>query len=477
MAVNSDNSLSSNIEKSVMSKDPMKKLVVKSLPGMSEYSLSRRRGFRGRHLFILLLAGGIAFGAYRHFYKPRDPAPEKPVTSTAETATVSEPVREEIPAPAQSRDTGGKFEIRHQVVQAGDSISRILQGFGVSNEHILQWETTCKTSPFAQVKEGDELIVLLTREDRQPVRIIYSPPGGAPFTMRKSAEGWECRPPETAQKTPVRTVRCRYAENFYDSCIAGGLPANLIANLADIFSYDIDFTTDFRDGDTFSVYFQEQEIQSTEGKQYLILAAEMSLSGKVYHAFGFQSSDGSWEYFDSKGASLKRAFLKSPFNYRKLISPSAYKNVKPVLKIYRPHLGIDYAAPRGTPVSSIGDGVVSSLDKKGKTALSIEIRHRGGYKSHYGHLSGYSRGLYRGSIVSEGEVIGTVGSGAGAKTFLDFSLTRSGKPVNFRTVDFSRLMTVPKSARAEFEKTRDAYVAALGVATPKGQEPPPGNKE
>ena len=401
-------------------------------------------------------------------------APEKALVSTAETVTVAEPLRVETPPPAQNREPAGKFEVRHQTVRTGDSISRILQGFGISNEYVLEWETACKTSPFAQVREGDELIFLISREDRQPLRIIYSPPGGAPFSMRKSTEGWECRPHEAAQKTPVRTVRCRYAENFYDSCIAGGLPVSLISNLADIFSYDIDFTADFKDGDTFGVYFQEQEIQSTEGKQYLILAAEMSISGKVYQAFGFQSSEGSWEYFDPKGASLKKAFLKSPLSYRRLISPSAYKNVKPVLKIYRPHLGIDYAAPKGTPVSSIGDGVISSLNKKGKTALSIEIRHRGGYKSHYGHLSGYSRGLYRGSIVSEGEVIGTVGAGAGGKTFLDFSLNRSGKPVNFQTADFPRLLTVPKSARSEFEKTRDAYVAALGTATPKSQEPPPG---
>ncbi|MEN6440970.1 MAG: M23 family metallopeptidase [Syntrophobacter sp.] len=459
-----------------MSKDPMKKLVVKSLPGWPEHSRPRRRGFRGRHLFLLLVAVGIAFGAYRQYYKPAGVAPGKAGVSTAETVTMFEPSREEVLPPAHNREPAGKYEIRHQVVQTGDSISRILEGFGISNEHIVQWETACKTSPFAQVREGDELIVLLNREDRQPVRIIYSPPGGAPFTMRKSAEGWECRPQEAAQKTPVRTVRCRFAENFYDSCIAGGLPANLISNLADIFSYDIDFTTDFKDGDTFGVYFQEQEIQSTEGKQYLILAAEMAVSGKVYQAFGFQSSEGSWEYFDSRGASLKKTFLKSPLSYRRLISPSAYKNVKPVLKIYRPHLGIDYAAPKGTPVSSIGDGVISALNKKGKTPLSIEIRHRGGYKSHYGHLSGYSRGLYRGSIVSEGEVIGTVGAGAGGKTFLDFSLNKSGKPVNFQTADFPRLMTVPKSARTEFEKTRDAYVAALGAATPKSQEPPSGKE-
>lgn len=458
-----------------MSKDPMKKLVVRSLPGRPDLLRPRRRGLRGRHLFLLLVAAGLAFWAYTRYYKPIDKIAEAPVP-TALTTTVAEPLREEILPPGQTRESSDKFEIRHQTVQEGESISRILEGFGIYKEYIREWENACKTSPFAQVKEGDELIFFISREDRQPVRIIYSPPGGTPFTMRRSAEGWECRPPEPTRKTPLRTVKCRYAENFYDSCIAGGLPASLISNLADIFSYDIDFTSDLKDGDSFRVYFQEQEIDGNQGKQYLILAAEMSVAGKIYQAFGFQPSDGSWEYFDAKGASLKRVFLKSPLSYRRLISPSAYKNVKPVLKIYRPHLGIDYAAPKGTPVSSIGDGVISALNKKGKSAVSIEIRHRGGYRSRYGHLSGYSRGLYRGSIVSEGEVIGTVGSGTGGKTFLDFSLTRSGKPVNLQTADFPRHVSIPRAERADFEKTRDTYLAALGTTTPKSQDRQPGKE-
>src|SRR5208337_570709 len=136
-------------------------------------------------------------------------------------------------------------------------------------------------------------------------------------------------------------------------------------------------------------------------------------------------------------------------------------------------LGINYAAPRGTPVCAIGDGVVSAVRKNGHKALSIEIRHRGGYRSLYGNLSALSRGLTRGAPVSQGEVIGLVGSAGGGKAYLDFHLYKDGKPVNFQTVEFARSKTIPKTAVADFEKSRDFCEVALHGKTPDGQEHEP----
>lgn len=457
-----------------MPQDPLKKLVLKTIPGRPEHKATGIRRFRGRHLFMLLVIAGLAFAGYRQYFKP-SPAPSVTaiISAPAKTAELDvPPLTEPAPSREEASDT---FELRHQVVRPGESLPMILAALGISGDQVRDWELACGSSPMASVNEGGEIFVFLSPGEKEPVRIINAAPGGDSFTMRKSSEGWECKPREPAPKTPVRTVACRYAENFYDSCISGGLPATLISPLADIFSYDVDFTSEFKDGDTFTVYFQEQDIEGSEGKQYLILAAEMNIAGKVYQAFGFQLPEGGWEYFDAKGASLKRAFLKGPISYRRLISPSTYKNVKPVLKIYRPHTGIDYAAPRGTPVSAIGDGVVSSLKTRGKSSITIEIRHRGGFKSVYGHLSAYSRGLQRGGIVSQGEVIGSVGPGAG-KTYLGFHFYRNGKPVNFHTTDFPRTLSIPKTSRQEFEKTRDTYLAALRIIASRGQDFPPGRE-
>jgi murein DD-endopeptidase MepM/ murein hydrolase activator NlpD len=453
-----------------MSQDPIKKLVVKTIPGRPDHRISRPRRFRGRHIFIILVAAGLAFGVYQKWYRVR--------VGTAERSLVTAPAAQLEPqimappsaVPAAQQEGSEKFEIRHYSVLAGDSIGQILEKFDISKDYIGVWEEACKSAPFENMREGDELIFFLGRNDRQPLTVIYSPSGEAAHTLRKGSADWECRFPDPSPKGAARTVKGRYAENFYDSCIASGLPSTLIPSLADIFAYDVDFNSDFKDGDTFSVYFLEQEIEGTEGRQYMILAAEMTVSQKVFQAFGFQVPEGGWEYFDANGASLKRAFLKSPISYRRLLSASTYKNVKPVLKMYRPHPGIDYAAPRGTPVSAIGDGVVVSLNKRGKSAISIEVRHRGGFRSFYGNLSGYSRDLYRGGIVSQGEVIGSVGSGGHGRQYLDFHFHKGKKAVNFHSIDFARARTVPKTSRAEFEKTRDSYSAALQSNIAQKQE-------
>ncbi|MCE5334194.1 MAG: M23 family metallopeptidase [Desulfobacteraceae bacterium] len=449
----------------------MKKLTVKTLPGRPFHKIPKKRRFRGRHVFMLLLLAGIGFGAYRTYYPTGGLMPL--IRSVVDRAVKApEPVPEPLPAspPAPVKtEPKEKYDIRHRLVKSGETLAVIIESLGISNEYTALWQKACNSVPLDRLEEDDELIFFLNKADGQPSKVIFLESDGPSYGLRQTGSDWECTRQESAPRGPVKTVRGRYSECFYDSCIAAGLPAVLIASLADIFAYDIDMAGDFKDGDTFAVHFQEQSIEGAEGGQFLILAAEMRVSGKAVHAFGYQMPDGSWDYFDEKGASLKRMFLRSPISYRKLMAPSTYKNLKPILKIYRPRMGIDYAAPRGTPVGSVGDGVISSIKKSGKSAVVIEVRHRGGFRSFYGNLSGYSRGLARGSLVSQGEIIGSVGAGSG-KPHLDFRLQKDGKPVNFHTVDFSRSKIIPKNLAGEFEKTRDAYLNALQGKSPEGQK-------
>ena len=454
---------------SAMSFNPMKKHTVKTASMGTLYTVPPRRRFRGRHLFIIFLILGAGFGTYRKFFRPKA-NPSKPIPVIE--AAVSEPV---VPPPhppaAEARtETPDKFEIRHVIVHPGDTIGGILEASGISDVYSKDWQKACKSTPLAQIKKDDELIFFLSRADGLLVKVIYSQSDGPSYTLRKNSTGWECMSGETAAGGSVKTARGTYSENFYDSCMAGGLPAPLISSLADIFSYDIDFTADLKGGDSFCVLFQELPIKSGEGKQFLILGAEMSVSGKVYQAFGFQLPDGSWDYFDSKGTSLKRAFLRSPINYRPLLYSRANRNIKPVVKLSRPRLGIDYSAPPGTSVNAVGDGVVSAIRKNGRKGLSIEIRHRGGYRSLYGNLSALSRGLTRGAPVLQAEVIGWVGSAGSGKAYLDFHLHKDAKPLNFQTAEFARSKTIPKTIIPEFEKSRDFCEAAMQGRIRDGQD-------
>ncbi|MGO9416344.1 MAG: peptidoglycan DD-metalloendopeptidase family protein [Syntrophobacteraceae bacterium] len=451
-----------------MSSSQMKKLGVKNSSGSAFYMVSPKRRFRGRHLFIILLIMGMGFGIYRKLNRPKaNPPQQRPAIETVVSKPIGSP--SQMAATAHKPEAPDTFEIRHLVLHSGDTLAGIVETSGMPGSYSDDWRKACASAPFDRIHEGDELILILSRADAIPVEVVYLQSDGPSYRLRKNSTGWECGSGETAAGRSGKTVRSAWSENFYDSCIAGGLPTPLISNLADIFSYDIDFTSDLKDGDCFAAFFQEAPIPSSEGKQFLLLAAEMSVSGKVYQAFGFQLPDGSWDYFDAKGASLKRAFLKSPIQHRQLLSSKECRNIKPVLKIYRPRLGIDYVAPRGTEVCSIGDGVVSAVRKNANRVLSIAIRHRGGYTSWYGNLSSCSRGMTRGSPVSQAEVIGSIGAARGGNFCLNFHLYKDGKPANFRTADFTRSKSVPKTIVSEFEKSRDFCSAALHGGTPDGQ--------
>jgi murein DD-endopeptidase MepM/ murein hydrolase activator NlpD len=433
------------------------------------YMVPPRRRFRGRHLFVILLVLGLAVGAYRKYHRPKTGVPQ--VTPAGEAAGV-EPVaaQNKTVAPAPKMEATEKFEIRHQLVHSGDTLEAILKASGIPAAYANDWQDACKSASLAQIKEEDELIFVLSRESGLPVKVIYSRSDGPSYTLRKNSNGWECRSEEAVAGGTVKTIHGSLSDNFSDSCAAAGLPAPLISNLADIFSYDVDFTSDLKDGDSFSVLFQESAIQSSEGKQFLILGAEVNVSGKVYQAFGYQLPDGSWDYYDGKGASLKRAFLKSPINYRLSLAAKTSRGIKPVTRISRPHLAIDYCAPKGTTVDAIGDGVVSSVRKNGKRGFSVEIRHRGGYRSLYGNLSSLGRGVTHGAPVSQEEAIGSIGLGTGGKPCLDFRLYKDGRPVNFLTAEFVRSKVIPKSIVPEFEKSRDFCTTALHGEVPDGQK-------
>ncbi len=359
---------------------------------------------------------------------------------------------------AESRDP---FKIHRLILHSGDSLAGVLKDSGIPGDFADVWRNACKSGQLDRINENDELIFVLSRTDGLPVEVVFLQSHGTSYTLRKNSTGWECGSDDSAAAGAGKTVKGVWSENFYDSSIAAGLPAPLVSNLADIFSYDVDFASDLKEGDSFSVFYQEYPIRSSEGKQFLVLAAETSVSGKVCQAFGFQLPDGSWDYFDSKGASLKRTFLRSPINNRLLWYTKTSRGAGRVLKVFRPGLGIRYSVPKGTSVIAMGDGFVSAIRKDAAKNYSIEIRHRGGYSSVYANISACSRGLRRGSPVSQAEIIGSVGSAGGGKAYLDFRLYKDGKPVNFHVAEFAHSKSVPKAAVQEFEKTRDFCAAAL----------------
>jgi murein DD-endopeptidase MepM/ murein hydrolase activator NlpD len=232
--------------------------------------------------------------------------------------------------------------------------------------------------------------------------------------------------------------------------------------LAQIFGWDLDFYTDPRPGDTFRVVVEKKLLANGELLSYgRILAAEYKNAGRPYGAVLFRDVSGAPAYFTPEGKSMKKAFLHSPLKFAAPITShfSAHR-FHPILKEYRPHLGIDYAAPTGTPVQTIGEGRVIFAGMKGGAGNLVEIQHTNGYTTYYMHLS---RVLVRsGQRVEQGQSIGLVGmTGLATGPHLDFRIQKQGQFLNFERLPLPPSDPVAKRDWNEFSALRDRALALM----------------
>jgi murein DD-endopeptidase MepM/ murein hydrolase activator NlpD len=262
--------------------------------------------------------------------------------------------------------------------------------------------------------------------------------------------------------TDVAGVSGEVSGSLFEAVLDAGEKPELAMRLADIFGWDLDFYTDTRPSDTFRVVVEKRRVASGEVIAYgRILAAEYDNEGRTYRAVLFHDPSGNPAYYTPEGTSMKKAFLHSPLKFAAPITShfSAHR-YHPILKEYRPHLGIDYGAPTGTPVQAIGDGRVIFAGTKGQAGNLVEIQHVNGYTTYYMHLS---RILVRsGEHVVQGQRIGLVGmTGLATGPHLDFRIQRHGEFLNFQRLPLPPTGPVSKRDWNEFVAVRDGALARM----------------
>jgi murein DD-endopeptidase MepM/ murein hydrolase activator NlpD len=239
--------------------------------------------------------------------------------------------------------------------------------------------------------------------------------------------------------------------------------AELAFSLADIFEYRVDMSRDLQVGDKFHILVER--LQKPNGAVIInkILGAQLALSGDEIEAIRFDSHKASGEYFDGAGKSLKASFLRAPVAFRRISSIFGSRK-HPVLGIWRQQKGTDYAAAMGTPVRSIGDGVVVFAGRKGGYGNVIDVRHRNGYVSRYGHLRNFAKGIHRGSHVSIGSTIAYVGqSGLATGPHLHFEILVNGVQRDPRiALKMKGGEPIPSSERGVFEALKTRTLASFG---------------
>jgi hypothetical protein len=273
--------------------------------------------------------------------------------------------------------------------------------------------------------------------------------------MVKGTAGWEATAVERSLDRYVRHLRGEIDTSFYDAVIDAGGDAGLVLAVTDILQWDVDFFLDPRPGDRFRLLVEEWVDGQSVVEHGDILAVEYEGQVVSASAYAFDAEDRT-RYYRADGASVQRTLLKSPLNYRRISSHFSHSRFHPILRRHRPHLGVDYAAATGTPVVTIGDGTVVHVGTKGGYGKTVAVRHNHRITTQYAHLSRYGKDIQKGATVSQGQVIGYVGStGLSTGPHLDFRCQLNGQWVNPLTMD-------RPAAEPVDEPMRDRFLARAG---------------
>jgi len=225
------------------------------------------------------------------------------------------------------------------------------------------------------------------------------------FDFRDSANVYTGEKEVTIRKNSKSAI---IKTSLYDALIENNASINLVVRLSKIFAWQIDFYR-LQKGDNFKVIYEEEYVDSQMVGIGKVLGAYFSHFGKSYYAIPFVQ-DSVYQFFDENGNSLRKEFLKMPIEFARITSRFSTRRLHPVLKVYRPHYGVDYAAPTGTPIKSVGDGTVEAASYSGGNGNYVKIRHNSVYTTMYLHMSRFAKGIRRGTKVKQGQVIGYVGS-------------------------------------------------------------------
>lgn len=344
-------------------------------------------------------------------------------------------------------------------VRNGQFFSTLMTGLGLDAQQAYDLTMACDTvfdvknlrvgNEYKAYYDGQILKYVLYRQDRTS-DILF-----------------ECQTPYKVSKVtrPV-TVRKRYADVAINSSLwndmrAAGASPLIILSLSDIYAWTVDFFG-LQKGDRFRVLYEEKvcdgEVIAIDTVRYAIF----SHNGKDLPMVMYDQKDGGNIWWNEKGESMRKAFLKAPLKFSRISSGFSYARRHPVTRRVQPHTGIDYAAPKGTPVMSIGDGVVTSKKYEGAGGNTVRIRHNSVYSTAYLHLSGYAKGLKVGQRVRQGEVIGYVGStGRSTGPHLDFRVWKNGSPINPLKMESPPAEPLKKENLEDFELVHKKYRAQV----------------
>ena len=343
-----------------------------------------------------------------------------------------------------------KYTLKEDKVRCGEFFADLLMKLGMDAQSAYNLSSACDTvfdvrtlrvgNKYRAYYTADTLEYLVYEKDRLR-NVVFKCTG--PYEVYGTEK-------------PVNVER-KYADvtiehSLWEDMLEEGVSPLLILSLSDIYAWTVDFFG-LQKGDRFRVFYDQKVCEGDVISVDTVRYAVFTHAGEDFPMVMFDQGDGGNIYWNEKGESMRKAFLKAPLSYSRISSGFSYARRHPITRKVQPHTGVDYAAPKGTPVMSIGDGVVTSMKNEGAGGNVVRIKHNSVYRTAYLHLSRFASGLKPGKRVRQGEVIGYVGStGRSTGPHLDFRVWKNDSPINPLKMDSPPAEPVKAGFRTEFEK-------------------------
>ena len=351
------------------------------------------------------------------------------------------------------------YEVETKQVGRGDFFSNILNEYGITNQEIYRISEAIKdTFDIRDIRVGNEYTSFVSEADTTLHYWVYC-------IDRQRYLILDLRDADSVGSVIFRkrmqTVPC-YADvtienSLWYDMVSSGVSPLLILKLSDIYAWTVDFFA-LQKGDVFKVLYDEVRCDGEVFAIGDVRYVEFTHGGEMFPSVMFDQGDGGNIYWNEKGESMRKAFLKAPLNYSRISSGFSYARKHPVTRKVQPHTGVDYAAPTGTPVMTVGDGTVIECRYRGTNGNIVKIKHNSVYTTAYLHLSRFAKGMYVGKRVRQGDVIGYVGStGRSTGPHLDYRIWKNGTPIN-------PLKMESPSAEPLKKENMDEFRAVMGAS-------------
>ena len=386
-----------------------------------------------------------------------------PIDHTAATLPLSLPPNGQegnLPVPAPTAvQQAVEEQWRTIKVKSGDSLSSIFARVGL-NPQLLHTILSLgdEAESLKRIHPG-EIIKLKLAEQSQLVELMYDIDPTRSLRIWGNHEGYQTTLIERPVERRISQVSGIITSSLFEAAQEAGMSDSLTIQLAGMFGWDIDFALDLRDGDSFTVVYDDLYVEGERLRHGDILAAEFVNRGRTYQAVRYTDASGRSDYYTPDGKSMRKAFLRTPVEFSRISSRFTNARFHPVLNRLRAHKGVDYAAPTGTPIKATGDGKVAFVGLKGGYGKVIELQHGSRYSTLYGHMSRFASGLRPGTRIRQGQTIGYVGmSGLATGPHLHYEFRIDGIHRNPLTVQFPDAAPIAPEYKKDFIAKTQALV-------------------